>query len=213
MPRLQAVLWDLDGTIVDTEPLFEQAIIAFKAQHQMSGKLSDVKLGHCLRTTWEILNDDAPEPVTFDQWSQEIFQAVLERFSVHGLKPNVKHVIETLHAQGIMQICVSNSYSPFIEAALELTGLRPCFAGIVGRDHVARGKPAPDPYFKALEDHGLTAQACLVIEDSAVGTQAAQSAGLRVVAVAPHEDGVIVVPDPDFIAHDRQEILSIIHAL
>lgn len=102
--------------------------------------------------------------------------------------PGVRDLLESLQRSQVPFAVCSNSFQISIERKLHMVGLLPFFAGrIVGRDHVAQGKPAPDVYLAGMALLGETdPQKCIAFEDSAVGVRAARAAGMQVMGYAGH---------------------------
>ena len=184
MTSYAAVLWDLDGTIVDTEPLWMAAEHELAAEHgriwteedalQLVGN-SLIASGEYIRTRLEI-----------DMSAEDVVSYLVERLtdSLHqhiDWRPGARELITALHAEGVPQALVTMSYASIAEpvaAALP-------FATVVTGDAVPRPKPHPDPYLLAAERLGVDAADCLAIEDSRTGATSANAAGCDVIVV-PH---------------------------
>jgi HAD superfamily hydrolase (TIGR01509 family) len=182
-----AVLWDLDGTIVDTEPLWMAAEHDLAAQH---GKIwteedglalvgnSLLASGHYIREKLEI--EMSAEDVV-DHLVTQLAAALTEHID---WRPGARELIEALAAEGVPQALVTMSYASIAEpVAASLP-----FKAVVTGDIVSRPKPHPDPYLLAAEPAD-----CLAIEDSGTGAAAANAAGCDVLVV-PH---FVNVPEAD----------------
>ncbi|MRJ77462.1 HAD-IA family hydrolase [Aeromicrobium sp. SMF47] len=179
-----AVLWDLDGTIVDTEPLWMAAEQELAEAHgkiwteedalQLVGN-SLIASGEYIRTALEI--DMTPEQIV-DHLVASLATSL--RGNVVW-RPGARELIEALDAQGVPQALVTMSYVQIAEPIAEVLP----FAAVVTGDAVTRPKPFPDPYLRAAELLGVDASDCLAIEDSATGAASATAAGCDVLAV-PH---------------------------
>ena len=184
MTSYAAVLWDLDGTIVDTEPLWMAAEHELAAAH---GKIwteedalhlvgnSLIVSGEYIRTTLEI-----------DMSAEEIVDYLVSRLAAAlrehiDWRPGARELIEALDAAGVPQALVTMSYA---EIAEPVASALP-FAAVVTGDAVERPKPFPDPYLLAAEKLGVDASKCLAIEDSRTGATSANAAGCDVLVV-PH---------------------------
>lgn len=192
MTSYAAVLWDLDGTIVDTEPLWMAAEHELAAAH---GKIwteedalhlvgnSLIVSGEYIRTRLEI---DMPAEEIVDYLVSRLAAALREHID---WRPGARELIEALDAAGVPQALVTMSYASIAEpvaAALP-------FAAVVTGDAVERPKPFPDPYLLAAEKLGVDATKCLAIEDSRTGAASASAAGCDVLVV-PH---FVTVPAAD----------------
>jgi HAD superfamily hydrolase (TIGR01509 family) len=192
-----AVLWDLDGTIVDTEPLWMAAEHALAAEH---GKIwteedglalvgnSLIASGHYIRDKLEI--EMSAEDVV-DYLVNQLASALSEHID---WRPGARDLIEALDAEGVPQALVTMSYTAIAEpVAASLP-----FTAVVTGDIVSRPKPYADPYLLAAELLGVDANDCLAIEDSGTGATSANAAGCDVLVV-PH---FVNVPE----AHRRVQI-------
>lgn len=184
MTEYAAVLWDLDGTIVDTEPLWMAAEHALAAEH---GKIwteedglalvgnSLLGSGHYIREKLEL--EMSAEDVV-DYLVEQLASALSEHIE---WRPGARELIGALDAAGVPQALVTMSYTSIAEpVAASLP-----FKAVVTGDIVSRPKPHADPYLLAAELLGVDAQDCLAIEDSGTGATSANAAGCDVLVV-PH---------------------------
>jgi HAD superfamily hydrolase (TIGR01509 family) len=176
--KVGAVLWDLDGTLVDSEPLHSQATAAAldglglrppvgygddllgvseEGVHSALIERVGLSLG---RTAWREL-----------KWSH--YEALLK-----DLKPRSTTLpaLQQLSAMNVPMAVVSNSTRPEVDLALAATGLARLFAVTISRDDVSVGKPDPEGYLTAAQRLGVSPSVCLVVEDSVPGTLAALAA-------------------------------------
>ncbi len=196
-----AVLWDMDGTLLDSEPIWEIAMSELAALHgiAMTPHLRESTLGNSLPDALAKVHDAAglsPEvrdPAADGRWTLD---RVTELFQ-EGLpwRPGALEALELIACAGIPMALVTNTVREAADVALETIG-RHRFATTVCGDEVAVGKPAPDPYMRAAELLGLPTAECLAVEDSPTGAQAATAAGcltLVVESAAPVEPGPLRV--------------------
>jgi len=196
-----AVLWDMDGTIVDTEPSWvraEHAIVA-EAGGQWSEELGSALIGQDLYVSAEFIR--ANSPVTAEP--EEIIHALLERVVADvrdspPWRPGARELLHSVHEAGIRSALVTMSWTALVEPIVEQlpTGV---FSAIASGDVVARGKPHPEPYFHAARELGVDPAACLAIEDSPAGVTSATGAGVPTLAVRHLID---VPPMPGALALD-----------
>jgi HAD superfamily hydrolase (TIGR01509 family) len=186
MKRFEAVIFDMDGVIVDSEPLHERAFrivfdemgygdshgIDFPAYYGRSDAAlwNDFIAAHCPPQSFEKLMD----------WKQEVFLGLLREEK--PVFPRIPDLVERL--AGRYRIAVaSGSLHRVIDAVMELGGLAKHFAVRVSVQDVTHGKPAPDVFLRAAELLGVRPEKCCVIEDSAAGVQAALAAGMQVIGI------------------------------
>jgi HAD superfamily hydrolase (TIGR01509 family) len=195
MPRLQAIIFDFDGVIANTEPLH------FAGLHQTLKEigitLTEAEyyaeyLGYddrgCILAALAA-NHRQADPPTVERLMTRKAQAYLESVTQHQvIFPGTPDFIREA-ARSFPLAIASGALRHEIEYILETAGLRSAFAHITSAEDVTRGKPDPQPFLlslKALQqgNPSLTAASCLVIEDSLPGIRSALAAGMKVLAVA-----------------------------
>ncbi|MEZ0053969.1 HAD superfamily hydrolase (TIGR01509 family) [Mycobacterium sp. MAA66] len=193
---LKAVLFDMDGTLVDSEKLWDVAMHAFYARK--GGVLTDAvrvsTVGGSAENVMRIVYDDLgldPTPEAMAESADWLHDYTGELFE-QGLpwRPGAQELLKTLAASDIPLALVTNTRRTLAEQALKTIGGH-YFAVSVCGDEVPDGKPAPDPYLRAAELLGVAAADCLAIEDSVTGAQSADAAGCAVLVV-PND---VEVPD------------------
>ena len=190
-----AVLWDMDGTIVDTEPYWMEAEREIVELHGGTWSLEHGKavVGKDLLDTGAYVRDNGPVPLT----PHEIVEMLLDRViaSVRReipWRPGARELLADCRAAGVPTALVTMSWHRFAAEVVE--ALPPSsFDVLVVGDDVTRGKPHPDPYLLAAERLGVDAADCLAVEDSPTGVASALAAGCTVLAV-PH---MVPIPVPD----------------
>lgn len=178
-----AVLWDLDGTLVDTEPLWMAAERELAETYGKEWTDADglqlvgfdlLDSGAYIRRHLSI--DLSPGAIV--EFLVKHVAATLHSTAV-SWRPGVKPLIEALRAEGIPQAIVTMSYQSI---AVPIAEQLPIDALITG-DMVTNGKPHPEPYLLAASKLGIAAGRCLAIEDSNTGANSANAAGCLVLAV------------------------------
>jgi len=185
---MNAVLFDMDGTLVDSEKLWDISLAAL--YEELGGTLTPQvrasMVGGSAADTIRTVHTDLGlglDPVAMaasDRWLHDYTAELFDG----GLPwcDGAQELLEALAAQGIPMALVTNTARSLTDRALKSIG-RQYFAATVCGDEVARGKPAPDVYQRAATLLGLVSSACLAIEDSVTGTAAAESAGCPVLVV------------------------------
>lgn len=183
--ELAAVLWDLDGTLVDTEPLWMAAEYELADLHGKTWTEEDgLRLvGNSLLESGIYMHQRLgigmePEAIV-DHLVERLSQRLREEEIVW--RPGARQLIAALHAEEVPLALVTMSYAAIADPiATQLP-----FGAIVTGDAVTHGKPHPEPYLRAAEMLGVDPAACIAIEDSGTGAASANAAGCRVVVV-PH---------------------------
>jgi HAD superfamily hydrolase (TIGR01509 family) len=180
-----AVLWDLDGTLVDTEPYWVAAEYDLVAEH--GGTWSDADahalIGNDLLVSGEYIRRhgrvDLPAAEIVERLVDRVEKALRERVP---WRPGARELLAELLAANVPCALVTMSYARIVAAVL--AALPPgAFAAVVTGDQVRHGKPHPEPYLRAAELLGMEPDACVAIEDSRTGVASAEAAGVPVIAV------------------------------
>jgi HAD superfamily hydrolase (TIGR01509 family) len=211
-----AVLWDMDGTLVDSEKLWT-VVIADTARRlggQLSATARAAMVGSDAAATLELLFADLGLPRDPDlqaravRWMNE---RTAELFA-GGLdwRPGAREALRTVGAAGWPAALVTNTERKHTELALDTIG-RDNFAVTVCGDEVSRGKPDPEPYLRAARLLGVAPERCLAIEDSPTGALAAELAGAAVLVVpceVPVPDGPGRVRRDSLVGLTRADLVS-----
>lgn len=180
-----AVLFDMDGLLIDSERLWlevETGVMAWlggswgpEHQEQLVGGSLDVAVRLMLAHTGA---SAAPEEV-----ARRMLDGMAERLSACvPMMPGAKELLAEVRAAGVPAALVSSSHRRLLEPVLDAIG-REHFALTLAGDEVGRTKPDPEPYLKATAGLGVPPARCVVLEDSPNGLAAAEAAGCRTVAV------------------------------
>lgn len=187
-PGPRAVLWDMDGTLLDSEKLWDVSLaeLAARLGGEMTTELRHSLVGGSLRNAVTALLTHLDLPVT--EAAMRDAEVVLDRRTAElfaaGIpwRPGAQAALELAPAADLPQALVTNTGRVLTEDALATLG-RERFAATVCGDEVARGKPAPDPYLRAAQLLGVDPADCLAVEDSPTGAAAADAAGCAVLVV------------------------------
>ncbi len=204
---VDAVVFDMDGVIADTEQVWDEvrgALVADwggtyspGAQRAMMG-MSSVEWSRYMR-------DELGLVATPEEINDEVVRRMLERYRagiplVEGAVAVVQELSESLPLA-----VASSSNRPLIDVVLASAGIAGCFVATVSSEEVARGKPSPDVYLEASRRLGIEPKRCAAVEDSANGIRAAASAGMWVV-VYPNR---AIPPDQESLALGHTVIPSL----
>lgn len=186
MKPYAAVIFDMDGVIVDSEPLH---VRAFEEVFDQLGHGSDHGIhfpdffGRSDRVVWESFISRHQPSQSLAELTHVKEQRYLELLhATQPIYPGVESLIRSLATTTTLGLA-SGSVHTMIEAVLALRGLRPLFRAVASSQDVAHPKPAPDVFLHAAEGLGVAPAECVVVEDSAAGVAAARAAGMRVVAI------------------------------
>lgn len=204
---VQAVIFDMDGLMVDTEPLalqaWQQVLTAYG--YTLDEALYRQMVGRRTDQSTQMLLDVYALPLTAAELMQRK-TAVFARMRAQGVPvmPGLAELEAALAARAMPWGVATSSPRAHAVEILQQLGLTAVCQAIAAGDEVAQGKPAPDIYLLAAQRLGVAPAACLALEDSAPGCQAALAAGMQVVAVP---NGFTKTADFSFVPH----VLSSLH--
>jgi HAD superfamily hydrolase (TIGR01509 family) len=183
-----AVLWDMDGTLVDSEKLWDVSLQALYGRlgGELSAEVRETTVGSSSEGLMRIVYTDLgldQDPVAMEEsadWLHEYTGELFER----GLTwlPGAREMLDALTEAGVPMALVTNTRRGLTERALKSIGSHYFSVSVCG-DEVEHAKPAPDPYLRAAELHGVAAADCVAIEDSHWGLESARAAGMRTIAI------------------------------
>jgi HAD superfamily hydrolase (TIGR01509 family) len=185
---MEAVLFDMDGTLVDSEKLWDVSLAAL--YEQLGGRLTDEvrasMVGGSAEDTMQTVYADLglqTDPAAMAESIRWLHDYTADLFD-HGLPwcDGAWELLEALAADGTPMALVTNTQRELTDRALNSIG-RQYFSATVCADEVLQGKPAPDLYLRAAELLDLPTDLCLAVEDSVTGTASAESAGCPVLVV------------------------------
>ena len=198
MPKFSAVIFDMDGLLLDTERLAFEAFQVICSQFDV-GDRTDLFM-QCVGTNDKlasaILRDGLEGIVDFKTfglaWLREYNRITSEQ--PIPLKPGVEALLTHIQSMQIPMAVATSTDSARATAKLGATGLLDYFKIVIGGDQVERGKPDPEIYLKAAAALSSAPSTCLALEDSTNGVKAAVAAGMTVVQIPD-----LVQPDPDLL--------------
>ena len=185
MSELQAVLFDMDGLLVDSEPLWLEVETAIMARLGSSWGPADQAhlIGGSLPRSTAYMQRRAARPVARDTIAQWLTQGMAALIRQQGvpLMPGAAGLLAGIEAAGIPFALVTSAEPEIMAAALDSIGVQ--FAATVCAADVTRKKPDPEPYLRAVALLGAAPGRCVALEDSPPGLAAAHAAGCAVIAV------------------------------
>lgn len=183
--ELEAAIFDMDGLLIDSEPLWTVAIAA--VCERRGGSYTDADVGFCqgrgLRhTVQHVLSKHGWEATEEGSVEREIGDEMRQLSPGAADLPGVRALLGALRGR-LPVALASSSPAELVRAAVGERAYFSWFEAVVTGDQVARPKPSPDVYLEAARRLGVGAGRCLAFEDSVAGCEAARAAGMRVVAV------------------------------
>jgi HAD superfamily hydrolase (TIGR01509 family) len=186
MNRFSAIIFDMDGVIVDSEPRHERAFLEVFEEMgygQTHGIDFPQYYGRSDRALWlDFIEKHKPSEsieILSERKQRRFLEMIHQEQPIFENLPELVQRLSLIYKLGL----ASGSYHPVIDAILALKSLRQFFPVVVSAQDVQHGKPAPDVFLRAAELLRVPPAECCVIEDSAAGVEAAISAGMTVIGI------------------------------
>ncbi|MBT3360911.1 MAG: HAD family phosphatase [Rhodospirillales bacterium] len=178
-----AVAWDIDGTLVDSEPLHLRALLAtcLSFGADLSDLPADEFLGIHMADVWLRVRTRLPAGLEETVWLDAINRFYVERQGELVEMPGAVKTVRALADMRIRQACVSNSERVIVNANLNALGIAEAIEFSISFDDVTKGKPSAEPYLLAAKQFGAPPHEILAVEDSEAGLASATAAGLYAV--------------------------------
>ncbi|MBZ5733964.1 HAD family phosphatase [Nocardioides sp. TRM66260-LWL] len=183
-----AVLWDMDGTLVDTEPYWIATEFALAERHGATWSHEHALnlVGNDLLASGRYIRAHMGLDLTPEEIVEELLDGVVARVrEAVPWRPGARELLAALRVDETPCALVTMSWTRFVDPIVEQLPAG-TFAAIVTGDAVTRGKPDPEPYLLAAERLGVDPESCVAIEDSPPGATSAAAAGCGVLVVPHH---------------------------
>ena len=205
---IRAVIFDMDGVMIDSEPLQSQAYKVVLARYGIGPIREEIVQipGLTGRDNWEIIKKKYGLTEDTDKLVQErleVYLSILEDNLIP--RSGLIDLVRILKENGY-KLAVGSSSTISVPIVIEGIGLNGIFDAVVTRDEVEKAKPEPDIFLKVAEQLGVAPKKCLVIEDSAPGVEAAKRAGMKCIAVPTESTRDHDLSAADLIVNSLQEI-------
>ena len=183
---MKAVIFDMDGVLIDTEPLNESHMVIFLKRHGIDLDVAYLQQfrGVHAKLIWTQLIKDFKLKTPLEEIIADVRKSYLEYlFSLEKLEPNegVTKFIKDLKKQNYTLSVASSAYHKRIYKLLNVCNLTKMFDVIVSGDHVEHGKPDPEIYLKTAQLLKRDPSDCIVFEDATNGVRSAKAAGMKVI--------------------------------
>ena len=193
-----AVVFDMDGVLVDGEPLYYGAATAVLAEDGIAFPLDRYQRYMGTKAGWNEFVEDLglPRPASYYRERCQALVAAGYRAVESGL-PGAVELVRGLRETGTPLAVASSSHRANVTTCLDRLGIAGEFDAVVCGDDVTNGKPDPEIYLRAAELLGVPPEQCLAIEDAPAGIRAARAAGMTCWAVRTEYTRGLPLPDPD----------------
>ncbi|MBI2761069.1 MAG: HAD family phosphatase [Chloroflexi bacterium] len=200
-----AVVFDMDGVLLDSEPLHHIVVNDLLAEDGVSLDSEQYKayLGTTLECTWQDIIHRYSLPRDIGHYVGRYDDAIIESYRRHSVPaPGAVALVAGLRARGLKLAVASSSRTAWVEMALEALGVRHQFDAVVTGDMVTQSKPDPEIYLLAAERLGVDPARCLAIEDAPKGVISARTAGMTVVGVRTEYTAHLTLEGADTVLDD-----------
>lgn len=183
---IEAVIFDMDGVLADSEPLYHLSLNQVLQAHgySLSDEDNRIILGTTVEFTWQTLKDRFQLDGKLEDWIG-VYDEVLLKNLKENIEPSpgLYDLLDSLDARGLPFGLASSSQGNWVDVILTILGVKDRFRVVMSGDMVTDGKPHPEIYLTAAGKLGVEPTRCLVFEDSPHGIRAGKAAGMTVVAV------------------------------
>ena len=209
---MEAVIFDMDGVLVDSQPFHfevDRAVLA-SCGHEASLETVQNYAGMSNVNRWAKYKRDFNLDASVETLIATHVRSIMERLDAAELQaiPHIPELLEMLKEKGLRLAVASSSSYDFIYKMLDKLGIRGAFAVVLSGEDMPNSKPAPDIFLRAAELLGSAPSACVVIEDSASGVQASVAADIRCVGFRNANSGAQDLTGASVVIDDFAELLG-----
>jgi HAD superfamily hydrolase (TIGR01509 family) len=179
----KAVYWDMDGTLIDSEPLHDDALVSAMKSVGITPPpdLHERVLGQAAWPVYEMMRTEFGLKLPFDDWIRRKYSHYLEHAPRLKPRDGALEIFRELQGMGVVQAVVSNSDRLIVDANLRAVGIVEAGLKTVSRNDVRQGKPDAEPFLRAAWLTGIDPADTVVMEDSVTGSCAGLAAGMRTI--------------------------------
>lgn len=184
---IKAIIFDFDGTIIDTETAWYEAFKDAYSEYEV--ELTLEQYSECIGTSlhafnpYEYLMTDLGLPIDREEFRKSVQQKHAELMQKERMRPGVLDYLNAARSEGLRIGLASSSSGEWVEKHLEQLGIKDYFECVRTSDHVAKVKPDPELYRQAMACLGVAPGEAVAVEDSPNGAKAAMAAGMHCVVV------------------------------
>ncbi|GAB6931091.1 HAD family hydrolase [Paenibacillus sp. JCM 10914] len=210
---IQAFIFDMDGVIIDSEPLHFEVDI--QVMNNFGSAITHEQLEQYVGMTnpemWKRIIDEHKLAQTVEEIIEYQLRQKIDLLTAREMHPieGIRELLDRLKAHDIPAAIASSSPPVFIKAVLNKFDLLDRFEFVVSGEEVEHGKPAPDVYLKAAELLGVAPAHCMVLEDARHGVAAAKAAGMECIGYVNPNSGNQDLSQADFIVKSISEVVQI----
>jgi HAD superfamily hydrolase (TIGR01509 family) len=207
---IKAVLWDMDGTLANSEALHLKTLLAALEHHgiRAGAELHPLIFGKTGREVYAICRERFSIETDYAAWSKYRAHRYLDEAPSVQPRPGALEAYRAVRTNGIPHAIVSNASRMLLEANLRALGLQEPQLVSVSANDVRRGKPDPEAYERAAYLLGVTPDDAVVVEDSPTGASAAIAAGMRVFGWPIDNAGAALFPPAVRIVRSERELAA-----